>query len=89
MSETKKEDYGYSYDKYKETVKRCVYKYQKENRPKLNKYMREYYKDPEKKRKHYESVKRYRAKKREQKKKLKEKEERDKIVKRYIDSKKA
>ena len=51
MSETQKKDYGYSYDKYKETVKRCVYKYQRENRPKLNEYMREYYKDPEKKRK--------------------------------------
>jgi len=84
MSETQKKDYGYSYDKYKETVKRCVYKYQRENRPKLNEYMREYYKDPEKKRKHYESVKRYRAKKREQKKKLKEEEERKRITQRYL-----
>jgi hypothetical protein len=84
MSETNKKDYGYSYDKYKETVKRCVYKYQRENRPKLNEYMRNYFQDPEKKRKHYESVKRYRAKKREQKKKLKEEEERKRITQRYL-----
>jgi len=89
MSKVKNEDYGYSYTKYKETVKKCVAKYQKENRPKLNEYMRNYYSDPEKKRKHYESVKKYRAKKRLEKKKKKEQEERDKIIKRYIDSKKA
>ncbi len=88
MSQVKKDDNGYSYNKYKETVKRCVYKYQRENRPKLNEYMRNYYSDPEKKRKHYESVKRYRAKKREEKKKLKEKEERNKITQRYINKKK-
>ena len=71
MTENKGEN-TYSYDKYKETVKRCVAKYQKENRPKLNEYMRNYLSDPEKKKKHYESIKKYRAKK---------KLEREKIIK--------
>jgi len=71
MTEIKGEN-TYSYDKYKETVKRCVAKYQKENRPKLNEYMRNYLSDPEKKKKHYESIKKYRAKK---------KLEREKIIK--------
>ena len=73
MEESKGEN-TYSYDKYKETVKRCVSKYQKENRDKLNLYMRNYLSDPEKKKKHYESIKRYRAKKKlEREKNIKKK----------------
>jgi hypothetical protein len=70
MSEIKREDYGYSYNKYKETVKKSVSKYQKEHRPKLNEYMREYLKDPEKRAKHLDSMRRYRARKKAQKQKL-------------------
>jgi hypothetical protein len=72
------------YEKYKETVKRCVSIYQKNNRNKMNEYMRNYYTDPEKKKKQQEYMKRYRQRKREEKKLEKE---RKRIVDKFINNK--
>ena len=63
QNKTKKQPITYSYERYKDTVKRCVKRYQKNNREKLNQYMKDYLKDQDRHQRHLESMKRYRAKK--------------------------
>ncbi len=81
---TKREPITYSYDRYKETVKKCVSRYQKRNRPKLNEYMKEYLSDPQNRERHKIAMKKYRAKKKKEKlKKLKDEEDLQKLIKTY------
>jgi hypothetical protein len=79
----KKTPITYSYERYKDTVKRCVKRYQKQNREKLNEYMRDYLKNEEKHKRHLESMKRYRAKKKAQSMRAKESED-DEYMKKLL-----
>jgi hypothetical protein len=85
MTDTKTEKKNIPhYQRYRETVKKCVSIYQKKNRPKLNEYMRNYYTDPEKREKQRECMRRYRAKKKREKELEKE---RKRIVDKFINNK--